>query len=84
MPMLALLLNALCILPAVFSHGYLNGPVSRNALADINNGYCSWSGGPVTCSGDAQSWNSNHATGCGGAGTIGNGPLSYATTGIKV
>lgn len=82
------LLCLLSILPSSLGHGYLNIPVSRNAVSNINNGYCSWSG-PIPCTGDAQSWNQDHApTGCGvsqsgSRAVFGEGALSFRSTGIK-
>jgi hypothetical protein len=78
------------LLPSSKGHAYLNGPVSRNALSSVANGYCSWSGTPIPCTGDSQSWNQEDvATGCGiiqAGGTpsvVGNGALAFASTGIK-
>jgi len=70
------------------AHGYLNKPISRNAVGLQTNKYCGWDKTP--CFGDVQSLGGTtgpDATGCtnsGGRGEVtGSGARSFATTGIK-
>ena len=70
-------------------HGYLAGPISRNALSLPSNNLCSWAGS-IPCTGDSQSWNQEEpTTGCAikqGGGSpyaYGDGALGYKNTGYK-
>ena len=86
--MIFLVLLLVGLLDTVNAHGFLNSPVSRNAVSRRENGYCTW-GGIIPCTGDSQSWNQPEPhTGCGitQAGgepyVFGTGSLSFAKTGI--
>ena len=87
--MLLGIITFLSFCSVTIGHGYLNYPVTRNAVGSITNGYCNWVG-PIVCTGCPHCWNQDEpTTGCGivqGGGApfvYGDGGLGFSHTGIK-